>query len=133
MNDIAAIVTGGASGLGNATAGMLAAQGARVAILDLNADAGEAAAAALGGIFIRTDVTSDASVADALAAAGEKHGVARVLINCAGIAPAVRTVGKDGAPHALDTFRKAVEINLVGTFNTISKFAARLIAAGIGG
>ena len=131
INDIAAIVTGGASGLGNATAEMLSAHGAKVAILDVNADAGEAAAARLGGIFLRTDVTSDASVADAIAAAEERHGVARVLINCAGVAPAVKTVGKDGAPHPLDTFRRAVEINLIGTFNVISKFAARLIATGI--
>ncbi len=133
VNDIAAIVTGGASGLGRATAGMLSRRGARVAIFDLNAAAGEAAAAALGGMFVGTDVTSDASVADAIAAAEARHGVARVLVNCAGIAPAVKTVGKDGMPHALDTFRKAVEINLVGTFNAISKFSARLIAAGIEG
>ena len=129
MTDIAAIVTGGASGLGEATAAMLAEAGARVTIFDLNADIGAATAARIGGRFARVDVTDDQGVADALAEAEQAHGVARVLINCAGIAPAVKTVGKDGTPHPLDLFRKTVEINLVGSFNMISKFAARLAAA----
>jgi NAD(P)-dependent dehydrogenase (short-subunit alcohol dehydrogenase family) len=126
MTDIAAIVTGGASGLGEATAAMLAAAGARVTIFDLNADIGEATAARIGGRSARVDVTDDQGVANALAEAEQAHGVARVLVNCAGIAPAVKTVGKDGTPHPLDLFRKTVEINL---FNMISKFAARLAAA----
>ena len=129
MTDIAAIVTGGASGLGEATAAMLAEAGARVTIFDLNADIGAATAARIGGRFARVDVTDDQGVADALAEAEQAHGVARVLVNCAGIAPAVKTVGKDGTPHPLDLFRKTVEINLVGSFNIISKFAARLAAA----
>ena len=129
MTDIAAIVTGGASGLGEATAAMLAEAGARVTIFDLNADIGAATAARIGGRFARVDVTDDQGVADALAEAEQAHGVARVLVNCAGIAPAVKTVGKDGTPHPLDLFRKTVEINLVGSFNMISKFAARLAAA----
>ncbi|MES3154650.1 SDR family NAD(P)-dependent oxidoreductase [Sphingomonas faeni] len=129
MTDIAAIVTGGASGLGEATAAMLATAGARVTIFDLNAEIGEATATRIGGRFARVDVTDDQGVADALAEAEQAHGVARVLINCAGIAPAVKTVGKDGTPHPLDLFRKTVEINLVGSFNMISKFAARLAAA----
>ncbi|MDY1007364.1 SDR family NAD(P)-dependent oxidoreductase [Sphingomonas sp. CFBP9019] len=129
MTDIAAIVTGGASGLGEGTAAMLAEAGARVTIFDLNADIGAATAARIGGRFARVDVTDDQGVAHALAEAEQAHGVARVLVNCAGIAPAVKTVGKDGTPHPLDLFRKTVEINLVGSFNIISKFAARLAAA----
>ena len=128
VNGLAAIVTGGASGLGKATARMLAGASARVAVLDLNAEAGEAAAQEIGGVFVATDVTDDASVAAALDKAESAHGTARLLVNCAGIAPAVKTVGKENAPHPLDTFRKTIEVNLIGTFNVISKFAARLAA-----
>ena len=128
---MAAIVTGGASGLGAATARRLAAGGAKIAIFDLNADAGSALATDIGGAFFATDVTGDDSVTQSLAAAEALHGPARILVNCAGIAPAIRIVAKDGSPHPLESFRKAVEINLVGTFNMISKFAARLIAANI--
>jgi len=128
---MAAIVTGGASGLGAATARRLAAGGAKIAIFDLNADAGSALATDIGGAFFVTDVTGDDSVTQSLAAAEALHGPARILVNCAGIAPAIRIVAKDGSPHPLESFRKAVEINLVGTFNMISKFAARLIAANI--
>lgn len=129
LNGVAAIVTGGASGLGGATARLLAARGAKVAIFDVNAEAGEAAAAGIGGAFFKVDVTDDAAVAAAVAAAEACHGIARVLVNCAGIAPAARTVGRDGAPHALDVFRKTIEINLIGTFNVLSKAAARMVAA----
>lgn len=128
---MAAIVTGGASGLGAATARRLAAGGAKIAIFDLNADAGSALATDIGGAFFATDVTRDDSVTQSLAAAEALHGPARILVNCAGIAPAIRIVAKDGSPHSLESFRKAVEINLVGTFNMISKFSARLIAANI--
>ncbi|WP_174297442.1 SDR family NAD(P)-dependent oxidoreductase [Sphingomonas bacterium] len=133
LNGIAAIVTGGASGLGNATAAMLAAAGAKVAILDLNDEAGGAAAAAIGGAFFKANVSDDASVAESLAAAEAAHGPARLLVNCAGVAPAIRIVDKHGAAHPLDAFRRTIEVNLVGTFNMISKFAARLIAARIEG
>lgn len=129
LNGVAAIVTGGASGLGGATARLLAERGAKVAIFDVNAEAGEAAAAGIGGAFFKVDVTDDAAVAAAVAAAEARHGIARVLVNCAGIAPAARTVGRDGAPHALDVFRKTIEINLIGTFNVLSKAAARMVAA----
>ncbi|NJC33971.1 NAD(P)-dependent dehydrogenase (short-subunit alcohol dehydrogenase family) [Sphingomonas jejuensis] len=129
LGNVAAIVTGGASGLGGATATMLAAAGARIAILDLNEDAGTAHAAEVDGLFIKADVTDDASVSDALDRAEAAHGTARVLVNCAGIAPAIKTVGKENVPHPLDSFRKAIEINLIGTFNLIAKFAARLAAA----
>lgn len=129
LEGIAAIVTGGASGLGGATAKMLASHGALVTIFDLNEEAGNASAEAIGGRFVRTDVTNEDSVRAGLDAAEETHGVARVLVNCAGVAPAIKTVGKELQPHPLEAFRKAVGINLVGTFNAISQFAARLAAA----
>jgi len=129
LNGIAAIVTGGASGLGGETARLLAANGAKVTIFDLNAEIGAETAAGIGGHYVPVDVSDDASVAAGLAEAEQKHGVARILVNCAGIAPPARIVGKDGTPHALDIFRKVVDINLIGTFNVLSKFAARLIAA----
>jgi len=116
-----------------ATAEMLASRGARVAIFDLNEEAGSALAERLGGSFHRVDVTSAESVDDGLAAAAERLGTPRILVNCAGIAPGARVIGKDGAPHSLDLFRKGVEINLIGTFNVISRFAARLAAANVDG
>lgn len=125
ITGLAAIVTGGASGLGKATAQMLAAQGAKVAIFDLNEEAGKAAAAEIGGIHIGVNVSDDASVTQGLDAAEQAHGIARILVNCAGIAPAIKTVGKENAPHPLDSFRKTIEVNLIGSFNVISKFAAR--------
>ncbi|NWK97605.1 3-hydroxyacyl-CoA dehydrogenase [Sphingobium lactosutens] len=125
----AAIVTGGASGLGKATARMLAANGAHVAIFDLNEEAGKATAAEIGGIYFAVNVSDDASVAAGLEVAEQAHGVARILVNCAGIAPAVKTVGKENVPHPLDTFARTIQVNLIGTFNLISKFAARAAAA----
>ncbi|MCK6432583.1 MAG: 3-hydroxyacyl-CoA dehydrogenase [Burkholderiaceae bacterium] len=111
------IVTGGASGLGEGTARMLAREGGRVVIADLQADKGQALATELGGAFVRCDVSQEtdgrAVVAQALAL-GKLVG----LVNCAGIAPAAKTVGKDGA-HALDVFAKVVTVNLIGTFNMI--------------
>ena len=133
INGVAAIVTGGASGLGGATAKLLAERGAKVTVFDLNAEVGEATATAIGGRFLRVDVSDDANVATALGDAEAAHGPARVLVNCAGIAPVGRVVDKHGVPHALDAYRRAIEINLIGTFNMLSKFAARLIAAGIEG
>ncbi len=126
LNGLAAIVTGGASGLGNATAKMLAANGAKVAVFDMNQEAGEAAAAEIGGIFCLTNVADDESVTASLDAAEAAHGIARILVNCAGIAPAVKTVGRENVPHALDVYRRTIEVNLIGTFNVLSKFAARL-------
>ncbi|MEO7687762.1 MAG: SDR family NAD(P)-dependent oxidoreductase [Sphingomonas sp.] len=133
LKGVAAIVTGGASGLGNATATMLAGRGAKVSIFDLNEEVGTAAAAELGGAFFKVNVADDANVAEALEAAEALHGPARVLVNCAGVAPAVRIVNKEGVAHSLDVYRKTIEVNLIGTFNMISKFAARLITAGIEG
>lgn len=129
LDGVAAIVTGGASGLGAATAAMLARGGAKVALFDLDAGKGEVHARELGGTFTKVDVTDDASVEEALAAAETAHGVARVLVNCAGIAPPSRTVSREGKPHPLALFRKVMEVNLIGTFNVLSKVAARLVAA----
>ena len=120
----AAIVTGGGSGLGEATARALAAAGAKVAILDFNLAAAETVAAEIGGIAVKCDVSSAESAEAAVAAAAAAHGPARILINCAGIAPGARVVGKTG-PMALDDFRRGIEVNLIGTFNLI-----RLVAAG---
>ncbi|WP_370310341.1 SDR family NAD(P)-dependent oxidoreductase [Sphingobium abikonense] len=129
INNMAAVVTGGASGLGKATAAMLVANGAKVAILDLNEDAANAAAQDIGAAAFALNVADDAAVAAALEAAEQAHGVARILVNCAGIAPASKTVGKENAPHPLDIFRRTIEVNLIGSFNLISKFAARAAAA----
>ena len=129
IQGLAALVTGGASGLGEATAKMLAAHGAKVAILDMNEEAGKAAAAEIGGIFCKTNVAEEASVDAALNAAEAAHGTARILVNCAGIAPAIKTVGRENVLHPLDTYRRTIEINLIGTFCTLSRFAARLAAA----
>ncbi|QIG80760.1 SDR family NAD(P)-dependent oxidoreductase [Stakelama tenebrarum] len=133
LQGVGAVVTGGASGLGNATAKMLASHGAKVAIFDLNEEVGVKAAEEIGGKFFKVNVADEDSANAGFAAAEEAHGVARVLVNCAGIAPAIRIVNKEGVPHSLDAYRKAVEVNLIGTFNMISKFAARLIAAKIEG
>lgn len=126
---LAAIVTGGASGLGAATAAMLSERGFKVAIFDKDAAAGRAHAAAIGGMFCDVDVTSEASVAAGIEAAERAHGVARVLVNCAGIAPVMKTVGRENAVHPLDLFRRVVDINLIGTFATVSQVAARMVAA----
>ncbi|MGN6306665.1 MAG: 3-hydroxyacyl-CoA dehydrogenase [Mesorhizobium sp.] len=117
-----AIVTGGGSGLGEATARALAARGAKVAVLDLGADRAARVAADIGGVAVQCDVSSADSATAAIAEATEKLGPARILVNCAGIAIGVKTVGKDG-PHPLDQFRKVLEVNLVGTFNMIRLFA----------
>lgn len=129
IEGLAAVVTGAASGLGAATAAMLSAAGARVTILDRDRETGEAQARAIAGQFIQADVTDAVGIGAALDEAEAVFGVARILVNCAGIAPAIKTVGRDGSAHKLDDFRRAVEINLVGTFNVLSQFAARLVLA----
>lgn len=128
IRNLAAIVTGGASGLGNATAKMLAANGAKVTIFDLNEELGKAKADEIGGLFQAVNVADEASVNNGLDAAAAAHGEARILVNCAGIAPAIKTVGKENQPHPLDAYRKTIEVNLIGTFNMISKFSARAAA-----
>ncbi|MCO5063773.1 MAG: 3-hydroxyacyl-CoA dehydrogenase [Rhizobiaceae bacterium] len=119
-----AIVTGGGSGLGEASARALAARGAKVAVVDLGLERAEQVAASIGGLAVKCDVSDAASAESAFAQIAEKLGTARILVNCAGIAIGVKTVGKDG-PHPLDAFRKVIEVNLIGTFNMIRLFADR--------
>lgn len=126
VDGLAAIVTGAASGLGAATAKMLAAKGAKVTVFDLNVEVGEATAREIGGLFKAVNVTDEASVMAGLDAAETAHGTARILVNCAGVAPAAKAVSREFVPHPIDSFRKAVEINLIGTFLVASRFAARL-------
>ncbi|OHV86034.1 3-hydroxyacyl-CoA dehydrogenase [Mesorhizobium sp. ORS 3428] len=126
MNPIGqvAIVTGGGSGLGEATARVLAARGAKVAILDVGIERAAKVAADIRGIALQCDVSSGESGTAAIAEVAEKLGEPRILVNCAGIAIGVKTVGKDG-PHPLDQYRKVIEINLIGTFNMIRLVADR--------
>jgi NAD(P)-dependent dehydrogenase (short-subunit alcohol dehydrogenase family) len=123
-----AIVTGGASGLGAETARELARRGARVTVLDINADAAASVAAEIGGLGLRCDITDGPSVEAALAQASERHGPARLLMNVAGIGTAMRVVGRDGKPAPLEGFRRVVEINLIGTYNVTRLAAAQMIA-----
>jgi NAD(P)-dependent dehydrogenase (short-subunit alcohol dehydrogenase family) len=131
-NGIAAIVTGGASGLGAATAVALAEAGCRVAIFDMNRDAGEALAAQIGGAFCHCDVTSTATISTALETARAAHGPERILVNCAGIAIGQKTISRDKAtnavvPHSLQAFEKVIAVNLTGTFNMIVQVASSMV------
>lgn len=123
---LAAIVTGGASGLGAATAELLAARGAKVTLFDLNAELGTAKAAEIGGRFAAVNVTDEDAVANAIGEAEAVNGKARILINCAGIGPPAKVLNRDGSPLPLADFAKIIQINLIGTFNVLSKFAARI-------
>jgi NAD(P)-dependent dehydrogenase (short-subunit alcohol dehydrogenase family) len=131
--NIAAVVTGGASGLGEATARALAARGVRVAVFDVAESRGTAVAAEIGGVYCRVDVTSDASVETGFARARAAHGQERILVNCAGIANGVKTAFRDResgeARHfPLAEFERVVQINLVGSFRCIAKSAAGMFA-----
>lgn len=125
ISEIAAIVTGGGSGIGAATARRLASLGAKVTCLDVNQANVEAVAAEIGGLGLVCDVTDAASVEKALADARAKHGPVRLAVNCAGIATAGRILGRDG-PHDLGLFRRVIEINLIGSFNVLRLAAAEM-------
>ena len=124
INGQAALVTGGASGLGEATARELARLGAKVAVLDVNLEQAQKVAAEIGGVACQCDITSTESLQAALAKAAEKHGPARILMNIAGIGTAKRVVQKDGSAAPLEEFARVVNINLVGTYNASRLFAA---------
>lgn len=126
IDGIAAIVTGGASGLGAATAERLAALGAKVSLFDLNAELGTAFADQIGGRFATVNVTDEAAVAAAILEAEEVNGKARILVNCAGVGPPAKVIGRDGNAVPLGDFARIMNINLLGTFNVLSKFAARI-------
>ncbi len=126
LKDAAAVITGGASGLGEATARYFAGQGAHVTLLDRDQERGAHVADELGGHFIQTDVTDAQSATQAIAEAADRMGGLSVAVNCAGIAYGIKTVGRDG-PHALDAFQRTIDINLVGTFN-ICRLAAQTMA-----
>ncbi|MEU7863622.1 SDR family NAD(P)-dependent oxidoreductase [Nonomuraea sp. NPDC049141] len=126
VNGSAAIISGGASGLGEATARALAGHGATVVIADLNEQRGKAIADELGGVFAKTDVTDDEQVQAAVEAAVATGKPLRVVVNSAGIGWAERTVNRDGAPHNPASFRKVIEVNLIGTFNLMRVGAAAI-------
>jgi NAD(P)-dependent dehydrogenase (short-subunit alcohol dehydrogenase family) len=132
-SSIAAVVTGAASGLGEATARALAAEGAKVAVFDMNAELGEAVAREIGGVFCAVDVTSDEQVGAGFDKARAAHGQERVLVNCAGIAIGAKTAARDKTtgeirPHSIAAFEKVVQINLIGTFRCIALSAAGMLS-----
>ncbi len=129
LNDkISAVITGGGSGLGEGTARMLASRGVKVAIFDVNEEAGQKVADELGGVFAKVDVSDAASVAEGFKVARAAHGQESIAVNCAGIAPAAKTVDREGAPHDASLFAKIIGVNLIGTFNVASQSAAGMCA-----
>ncbi|HEX6740603.1 MAG TPA: SDR family NAD(P)-dependent oxidoreductase [Sphingomicrobium sp.] len=132
VNGVAAVVTGAASGLGEATARELARRGAKVAVFDRDTERGEKVASDIGGIFCEVDVTSDDKVAAAFARARDAHGQERVLVNCAGVANAAKTVGRDKETKAakrypMQQFELAIQINLIGSFRCIAHSAHGMV------
>ena len=129
LNDtLAAVVTGGGSGLGESTARALASKGVKVAIFDVNEEGGQRVASEIGGVFAKVDVSDSASVAAGLEVARAANGQEQICVNCAGIAPAAKTVDRDGNPHDASLFAKAIGVNLIGTFNVASQCAAGMAA-----
>ncbi|GAA3121420.1 SDR family oxidoreductase [Planomonospora alba] len=126
LNGAAAIISGGASGLGEATARDLAAHGMTVVIADLNEERGKALADELGGVFVKTDVSDEEQVQAAVDAAVATGKPLRVVVNSAGIGWATRTVNRDGSPHDLASYRKVIDVNLIGTFNLMRIGAAAI-------
>ena len=125
IDGAAAVVTGGASGLGAATSREMVQAGAKIAIFDINVDTGERLASELGGLFVHCDVADEYSVSNAFLTASKRNGATRLLVNCAGIAPMARIVRRSG-PHKLTTFEEVIRVNLTGTFN-----CTRIVAASI--
>lgn len=131
-SSVAAVVTGGASGLGRATATALAQRGVKVAIFDLNETVGAAVAEELGGIYCNVDVTSDESVDAGFARARDAHGQERIIVNCAGTGNAIKTVSRDGktgeiSHFPIEQFNRIIQINLIGTFRCAAKSAAGML------
>jgi NAD(P)-dependent dehydrogenase (short-subunit alcohol dehydrogenase family) len=126
VKGLSAIVTGAASGLGEATARALAANGAKVALFDMNVEAAQKVAEEIGGVAVECNVADAASAEAAFAAAREAHGPARIVVSCAGIAPASKIVGRNGA-HDLDLFSKVINVNLIGTFNMTRLACAEML------
>ncbi len=131
-NTISAIVTGGSKGLGAATATRLAALGVRVTVFDLDAEAGEALASRIGGMYCHADVTSEVSLDEAFAKTRARHGQERVLVNCAGIVHAHKTAARDKAtgeirPYPMAHFERVIQVNLLGTFRCIARSAAGML------
>ncbi len=131
-SSVSAVITGGASGLGEATARALAAKGVKVALFDLNEDLGEKVAKEIGGVFCKVNVTDDDSVDAGLVKARAANGQERILVNCAGIAPPIKTVSRDRETGAIkhfpmDVFEAVVQVNLIGTFRCIAKSAAGML------
>ena len=127
-NNISAVITGGGSGLGEGTARALSAHGVKVAIFDVNEEAGQKVADDLGGIFAKVDVADSVSVTQGFEVARAAHGQESICVNCAGIAPAAKTVDRDGNPHDAALFAKIIGVNLIGTFNVASQSAAGMSA-----
>ena len=126
LENVAAVVTGGGSGLGRATARALAQRGARVGVIDLDEGAATAVASGIDGLAIVCDVSDAESAASAVDQVIEQFGVPRILINCAGIGVAARIVGRDG-PHSLDLFANVIRVNLIGTFNLLRLVSAHMM------
>ena len=123
-NSLSAVVTGGGSGLGAATAQALADKGVRVAIFDVNEEAGESHAKTINGTFVSVDVSDPASVSAGFEKAREINGQESICVNCAGVAWAAKTVDREGNPHNAEMYAKLIGINLIGTFNVASQSAA---------
>lgn len=130
ITDCTAVITGGASGLGEACAQRLADAGAKVAIFDLNMERGESLAAEINGVFVKVDVTNENSVIEGLEQAAKAQGEARILVNCAGIGIAQKTTSR-GEPHVLADFERVIKINLIGSFNCIRLAATRMATTDI--
>lgn len=129
LDGIAALVTGGASGLGAAVATRLSCNGAQVTLFDRDSGKGTEHAIAIGGRFEEVDITNEAAVSEAIMRAEDAHGVARIVANCAGVAPASRMIDRDGKPRPIADFARAVAINLTGTYTVMMLTAARMLAA----